>query len=99
LVTAGVGDCDTKSDTFMDSCNARVNDAASRLDSAKSNELVGFIGIGVGVAVIATGVAVLLTGESSHRFDAPARSADSRPGSWALLPGPGQCGLALGHAF
>jgi len=99
LVKAGTGDCDSKSDTFMDSCNERVNDAASRLDSAKNNEVVGFVGVGVGVAVIATGVVVLLTGESSHRFDAPTQGAASKPSSWALLAGPGQYGLALGHGF
>ena len=50
-------------------------------------------------AVLGTGVVLLFTGESSHRFDAPKRKAASNRQSLALLPGPGQFGLALGGAF
>lgn len=99
LVINMVGDCDSAASDKIDACNARVNDAQARIDSANSKEVLGYVGIGVGAAVLGTGVVLLLTGESSHRFDASAQTADSKPDSWALLPGPGQFGLAFGRSF
>ncbi|HEX3776173.1 MAG TPA: hypothetical protein VHV51_16995, partial [Polyangiaceae bacterium] len=91
--------CDTMSvnGDFMQ-CNANTADAKSKLDSANSKNLIGYIGIGVGVAVAATGIVFLVTGEDPHRFDAPKKSSASGP-RWALAPGPGQFGLALGASF
>jgi hypothetical protein len=97
-----LGICDIAAGGDADQCNANVSDAQTRLDKANSTNLIGFIGLGVGGAAIATGLVVLLTGESSHRFDAPESQpskASARGTSLALLPGPGQLGLALGGAF
>jgi PEGA domain len=97
-----LGICDIAAGGDANQCNANVSDAQARLDKANSTNLVGFIGLGVGGAAIATGLVVLLTGESSHRFDAPGHAQSKAPArgtSLALLPGPGQLGLALGGAF
>jgi hypothetical protein len=102
LVIDNVGDCKQGAET-IDQCNARLLDAQDRVNSAGNRRTLGFIGVGVGAAVAATGVIILVTGESSHRFDAPEASGSSakraRSGGIALLPGPGQFGLALGGAF
>ncbi|HEY4107031.1 MAG TPA: PEGA domain-containing protein [Polyangiaceae bacterium] len=97
-VTNNVGDCNGAAAGAIDACNARVDDAQSRVNSAKTEQLVGFVGIGVGVAVVATGIVFLVTGEDPHRFDAPKKSQTDGP-RWALLPGPGQFGMALGASF
>jgi hypothetical protein len=80
-------------------CGAPADDALTRIDHAKTEQLVGLIGIGAGAAVLATGVALLFTGESAHRFDAPTASAKQRGPSWAFGPGPGQLGLGLVGSF
>jgi len=80
-------------------CAAPADAAQTRVDHAKTEQLIGVIGIGAGVVVAATGVVFLLTGEDPHRFDRPTRKSARSAGSWALLPGPGQFGFALGTAF
>jgi PEGA domain len=80
-------------------CGDPADDSQTRIDNANTERLVGFIGIGAGVAVIATGVVFLFTGENAHRFDAAAQKAGAEGPSWAFLPGPGQFGLGLGAAF
>jgi hypothetical protein len=80
-------------------CGAPADDAQTRIDHAKTEQLVGFIGIGAGAAVLATGVVLLFTGESSHRFDPPSKNAGAQSPSWAFAPGPGQLGLGLLGAF
>ncbi len=99
LVINKVGDCAT-GDEKNDVCNGRVLDAQARVQSAKNRETIGFVGIGVGAAVLATGVIILVTGESSHRFEPPAGSAAKvKPNAFALTPGPGQFGLGLAASF
>ena len=98
LVLAQVGDC-KQGAPDLDQCNARVLDAQARVNSAANKVSIGFVGMGVGAAVAATGAILLLTGESVHRFDPPAAAKASPGRGLALLPGPGQLGLALGGAF
>ncbi len=99
-INDNVGDC-KQGDPGIDQCNARLLDAQSRSNSASDRRTLGFVGVGVGAAVAAAGVVILLTGESSHRFDAPEETAAHRTRRTGLLvlPGPGQAGLALGAAF
>lgn len=82
-----------------DQCNGFVDSKQSALDSAKSKDIIGFVGIGVGAAAFVTGVVILLTGESSSRFDSA--SAEPGPKPWRLswAPGPGQLGAGLQGAF
>ncbi|HET7540320.1 MAG TPA: PEGA domain-containing protein [Polyangiaceae bacterium] len=80
-------------------CDAEVANAKDAYDSAKARDIPGYVAIGVGAAALGTGVVLLLTGESSHRFDPPAKQAKEKPTGWAFAPGPGQLGLALGTTF
>lgn len=98
-VKSKVGDCNVSAGGDIDACNARVTDASSRVDSAKSQQTLGFVGVGVGVAVAAVGVVFLLTGEDPHRFDAPKQSSKADGPRLGLVPGPGQFGLGLGGTF
>jgi hypothetical protein len=90
------GVCDLRGPDYnIPACSAPRDDAQTRIDHAKTEQLVGFIGIGAGAAVLATGVVLLFTGESSHRFDPPGQSSKAHGPSWAFTPGPGQLGLGL----
>ncbi len=98
---AGEGDapCNLKGAGYDPAaCVVPRDEAQSRIDTAKTQQTLGLIGIGAGAALVGTGIAFLLTGENPHRFDAPA-SARAQRSSVALLPGPGQLGLALGGTF
>jgi hypothetical protein len=98
LVASKTGDCKVGSPD-LDACNQRVLDALARVNSASNKQTLGFVGMGVGAAVAVTGVIVLVTGESSHRFDPPAVARGRGRARFALLPGPGQLGVAVGGAF
>jgi tetratricopeptide (TPR) repeat protein len=98
LANMDTGVCSIATGGNFEQCNANRADAKSRLDSANSKDVVGFIGLAVGGAAIVTGVVLLVTGESSHRFDPP-KSARSGVRRLALTPGPGQLGLGLSAAF
>ena len=92
--------CDSMSSNGnFDQCNAEVTDAKDAYDSAKAKDIPGYVALGVGVAALGTGIVLLLTGESAHRFDPPAKQAKAKAPSWAFVPGPGQLGLGLGTAF
>lgn len=92
--------CDSGSQNGnADECNAAVANAKDEYDSAKARDIPGYVATFVGAAAIATGVVLLLTGESAHRFDPPAKQAKSKAPSWAFAPGPGQLGLGLRTAF
>jgi len=65
-----LGNCATK--TAMgnaEACNAEVNDAQDRLNSASARDAIGYIGIGVGGAALGLGLYWLLTGDDPHRYD------------------------------
>jgi hypothetical protein len=64
-----VGICDTAGGGDADQCNKQVEDANSRLNSAKSRTTLGFVGAGVGVAVATVGVVWLFTGDDPHKYD------------------------------
>jgi hypothetical protein len=84
-----------------DQCNALVQDASTHYNSVKSRDVVGFVGIGVGGAVLVTGVVLLLTGDDPSKYERPATRALGRaPGpkvGWA--PGPGDIGTGLSVSF
>ena len=93
------GVCDISMGADPNTCNAYVDDAQARRDSARNKDIVGYVGIGVGSAALVTGVVLLLTGESSHRYDPPKSEDASKGRRFALTPGPGQFGLGLAAAF
>jgi hypothetical protein len=87
-------------------CNAYVNEKVATLNTELSNarskdnteKTVGYVGIGVGAALLTTGVVLLVTGESAHAYDKPSAARDKST-RWAFTPGPGQYGLGLAAAF
>src|SRR6185369_1641826 len=91
--------CDLAGGGDFNQCNLDVENAQDAYDSAKARDIPGYVMIGVGAAALGTGIVMLLTGESAHRFDPPAKSAKSKPPSWAFAPGPGQVGLGLSTSF
>ncbi|HXK18864.1 MAG TPA: PEGA domain-containing protein [Polyangiaceae bacterium] len=90
--------CNFRFGTDQQLCLDDINNAQASYDSAKTRELIGFVGIGVGVAAIATGVIVLLTGPSANEYGAlePEKARRSR---FALTGGPGNFGAALTGSF
>jgi len=81
-----------------DACAAPANAAQNRIDHAKTEQLLGVVGIGAGVALAGAGLTFLFTGEDPHRFDLPPEGSKAGP-RIGLVPGPGQLGLALGGVF
>jgi len=91
--------CDLSGGGNFEQCNLDVENAQDAYDSAKARDIPGYVMIGVGAAALGTGIVLLLTGESAHRFDPPAKSAKAKAPSWAFAPGPGQVGLGLSTSF
>src|SRR5262249_12666015 len=102
-----IGVCDTSSQTGnADQCNANVQVAQNNYDVAHkdkfNHDVIGFSGVGIGVALLATGVILLVTGDDPNRYNhAPSEDLGRRDHGprWAVLPGPGQAGFAFGASF
>jgi hypothetical protein len=89
--------CDTKNGNNTPAeCQAYVDEKQAKYDSAKNKDVIGFVGIGVGAAVLVTGVVILLTGESSGAYGTASSQRRSR---WALTNGPGNFGAGLSACF
>ncbi|HVW30827.1 MAG TPA: PEGA domain-containing protein [Polyangiaceae bacterium] len=82
-------------------CDTAFANAQNKYDSGKTLVTTGYIGIGVGGALLVTGVVLLLTGESTDKYDHPASHTlgKNRPPKFALVPGPGQFGQGFQLAF
>jgi hypothetical protein len=83
-------------------CDTAFSDAQNKYDSAKGLITGGYVGIGVGGALLVTGVVLLLTGEDSDRFDHPESHSLGRKSqgpSFAMVPGPGQFGQGFRLTF
>jgi hypothetical protein len=50
-------------------CPARQDKVESELKTARNNNVFGYVGVGVGAAVLATGVVVLLTGGDPGKYE------------------------------
>ncbi len=80
-------------------CDKGFSDAQNKYSSAKGLITGGYVGIGVGGALLVTGVVLLLTGEDSDRFDHPETHSLGRKSqgpSFAVVPGPASSGRASG---
>ncbi len=90
--------CDFANGDDPQVCTAIRDDKQSAYDDAKKKDAIGFIGIGVGAAVLVTGVVVLLTGERAGQY---AADPEVRPHRLrlALTGGPGNFGAALTGLF
>jgi hypothetical protein len=84
-------------------CDKAFSDAQNKYNNGKTLETVGYVGMGVGGAVLITGVVLLLTGEDASKYEHPASHSlgkdKSREPRFALVPGPGQFGQGLRFAF
>ncbi len=80
-------------------CNAAIGSAANKISDAKTGRTVAYVGIGVGVAAIATGVILLVTGGPPDKYENRAGAKFERKPSFAVIPGPGQVGSALQISF
>jgi hypothetical protein len=78
-------------------CDLARADGQNDVNHGKTKAAIGYAGIGVGAAVAVTGVVLLLTGDDPNKYDA--KRAGAPKTRWALLPGPGQVGAALGATF
>lgn len=79
-------------------CQAYVDDKQSAYDSAKTKDVIGYVGIGVGAAALATGVIVLLTGESANEYAALPAGQSRRP-RLSCSFGPGNFGASFAGSF
>jgi hypothetical protein len=96
-----VGVCNTA--TAMgdaNACNQAYLNAKSNLDSANTRDVVGYVGLGVGVAAAGLGVVLLLTNSDVHRYDRPQSgdASSARPSlfGWADATG-GGLGVRWGY--
>ncbi len=89
--------CDTRSGTNTPAeCQAYVDEKQTEYDNAKSRDVIGFVGIGVGAAALVTGVVFLLTGEASDKY---ASAPQQRAPNLAFSAGPGTWGALLSGSF
>jgi hypothetical protein len=61
--------CDVASGDDPNVCNERYLLAKNNLENKKKRDVFGFVGLGVGGALVATGVVLLLTGEPADKYD------------------------------
>jgi hypothetical protein len=57
-------------------CNEALTSAQSSLNSAKSRDAFGYVGVGVGAASVALGVYLLVSDDDPHRYDRSSSSSD-----------------------
>ena len=96
------GVCDfSGTNSSAEKCNAAITAAQADYDDVKKKDVVGYIGLGVGGAVLVTGVILLVTGDDPHRYEhAPTHKlGQARTPRVAWAPGPGQVGGGLQFAF
>ncbi len=93
---AGVGGCN-------DVCLAKFDDAAAKLDSAKTKQTVAFVGLGAGAVLAGVGGYWLLTSDDPHKYEntnkpganvGPNASLRVRPFGGMLPGGGGMGGLS-----
>jgi hypothetical protein len=79
-------------------CDTARSDAQKKIDSGKTKALIGYVGIGAGVAVAATGVILWLTGEDPNKYEHLSGGARRGP-RFAVVPDPTGTGAALRVTF
>jgi hypothetical protein len=71
-----VGVCASNTTQFnKDACDGAALDAQDKIDSANTRAIVGYIGLGVGLAAAGLGGYLLLTNDDPHRYDRGERGA------------------------
>jgi hypothetical protein len=61
--------CDTATGDDAEECNARYLLAKKNYDTKKGRDAFGFVGLGVGGALLVTGVVLLVTGDPADKYE------------------------------
>ena len=82
-------------------CSQSIRSASNKVDSAKTGQTIGYVGIGVGAAVAVTGVILLVTGGPPDKYEHSTNqtSAAAPAPRLAVVPGPGQVGSGIQITF
>jgi hypothetical protein len=96
------GTCDFATDLSQATqqlCETELSNATNTVNNDQTLRTVGFVGAGVGGAVMITGFVLLLTGDDPHRYDA--KPAERTLAGLGVTPwfGPGGGSLAVRGAF
>ena len=95
------GECDRAAGMQTNACRQSLELALEDLDSIRSREKYGWIGMGVGVAAAGLGITLLLTNDDPDRYEP--RPESNVFGRLELVPygwvGPGSGGAALSGRF
>jgi hypothetical protein len=70
-----------------DTCNVRLDLAEDDLKKIRGRYVIGYVGMGVGVAAIALGTVLIVTGDDPGKYDKKP-SADGLGKTWFLAPAP-----------
>ena len=52
-----------------DKCNAAIRDTQNQYNSVKSRDVIGYVGLGVGVVATGIGLFLLITGDNPNKYD------------------------------
>jgi hypothetical protein len=96
LVFGGGGTCDNKEGRDIAPCQSAYDAASKKFNDAKTQQTIGFVGIGVGGAATLLGAYLLLTGDSPHRYD---RKKEDNPMSLRVTPIVGSSAIGLAGTF
>jgi hypothetical protein len=91
--------CDLPAGADMTTCNNAITTAYNSLQDTKNRDAIGYVGVGVGGALLITGIVLLAVGGDPHKYDHTGGDAVGlrvMPRVWA---GPGLGGLWLDGAF
>lgn len=94
------GVCDTSSiNGDVDACNRAILSAQDDLDSAKGRDIIGYVGLGVGVAATGLGLYFLLSGDNPSKYDKKPQPDVMKSITPRFAVGPGGAALAVSGAF
>lgn len=95
------GECDPAAGMQTRSCQAALKTALDELDAVRAREKFGWIGLGVGAAMMGTGAILLLTGDDPDRYELRPESdvfgGTVTPAGWLDPAGGG--GLSIQGSF
>ena len=96
LTRGSGGACDPKNNVpppAMLRCENALNNAASHVDDLQTGRAVGWVGAGVGGAILVTGVVLVFTADNPHKYDE--KPIDRVLSGWRVLPEVGLSGVSV----
>jgi hypothetical protein len=88
------GRCDPLGDTPHEACEQEKIDLQNHDDAVRGRDVIGYVGLGVGVAALGAGVILLLVGDNPSRYDRK-RGAETLG---HLVVAPSHGGSVLGYS-